>query len=293
MQSNVKIPLLFCFIMAGFFCGCDKTKDLFSFGLANNQDIHAIVNYNESVTFTTTSPATWYVANPNLGTVTTDGKFTAGNSDGFTELVATSIKDPTLKLYMLILINHNASILKDMVKGGYVLSFRHTDATLGADSFGALSSEWWKSCNSALARQLTLGKGDIDADSIGRTLQLLQTFGVQFDTVRTSEYCRCKQTVERFNLVNVAIKESSVLTYFVYDEVNRYQNTMAFYASLPLNNKNHLAVTHAGFTANLPSNPYLNLLQPGDAALFKKQAGGTMAYMATITLQDWHEMNRR
>jgi len=121
--------------MAGFFCGCKK-EELLSFGLANNQDIHAIVNNNESVTFITTSPATWSVENGSFGTVTPDGKFTGSNVDGVAVLVATSTKDTSFKLYMIILVNHNAAIFREMVKGGYVLSFRHTDATVGADSFG-------------------------------------------------------------------------------------------------------------------------------------------------------------
>ena len=292
MHLKIKNCLLFCFIIAGFLSACEK-NDSFFFGLANNQDIHAIVNNNESVTFTTTSPATWSVENGSYGTVTADGKFTGSNVDGVAVVVATSIKDTALKLYMIILVNHNAAILKEMIKGGYILSFRHTDATLGADSFGTLSSGWWKSCNSTLAKQLTLGKGNIDADSIGQSLNLLRTHGVQFDTVRTSEYCRCRQTAEGFKLVNLAIKESPVLTYFVYDEANRYPNTMALYASLPVNDKNFITVTHADFSANLPSTPYLNLLQPGDAAVFKKQAGGSLAYVATISLKDWKEMSRR
>ena len=253
----------------------------------------AIINNNESVTFTTTSPATWSVENESRGTVSADGKFTGSNTDGVATLVATSIKEPSLKLYMFILVNHNAALLKEMIKGGYVLSFRHTEATLGADSFGALSSGWWKSCSPTLAQQLTTGRAYNDADSIGQSLNALRSFGVDYDTLRTSEYCRCKQTAEGFKLVNVAVKENPVLTYFVYDEANRYQNTMAFYAGLPLGAKNHIGVTHADFSANLPSNPYLNLPQPGDAAVFKKQAGGSMAYAATITLNDWKEMNRR
>jgi hypothetical protein len=179
-----------------------------------------------------------------------------------------------------------------MVKGGYVLSFRHTDASIGSDSFGPFSSAWWKSCSSNLATQLSVAGGYNNADSIGQSLNLLRTFGVDFDTVRTSEYCRCRETAEKFKLVGVPLKESPVLTYYVYDEANRYVNTMAFYGNLAMNDKNHIAVTHSDFSANLPSTPYLNSLQPGDAAVFKKQAAGNIVYAGTITLNDWRNMSR-
>jgi phosphohistidine phosphatase SixA len=293
MRSKFNVPLLLCLITSNFFYGCQKNGILLSLGLANNQSFHAIINNNETITFTTTSPATWSVENTGLGTVTSDGKFTGGNADGAAVLIATSMQDTLLKLFIFILVNHNAEVLKGMINGGYVISFRHTDATLGTDSFGPFNSAWWKSCDSTLARQLTSPKGYNDADSIGKALTLLRYYGVQYDTLFTSEYCRCRQTAEGFKLEGIPIMENTTLTYSVYDEADRYLNTMSLYENLPLNDKNYIAVTHADYTANLPLNPYLNMLQPGDAAVFKKQAGSSMIYVTTITLNDWLIMTRR
>ena len=130
-----------------------------------------------------------------------------------------------------------------MKTGGYLLSFRLAAASTGRDQFGSPTPTWWKSCDPTLARQITDPIGNRQSDSTGYVMKLMN---LPFDTIMTSEYCRCKQTAEYFNL-GVPIKEYQALTYYVYDESNRYTNTMNLYASKAVTVKNYTGVTHAGF----------------------------------------------
>jgi hypothetical protein len=53
--------LLFWLIAAIFICGCKKTYTAFFFGPANNPNMDTIVNYNQTISFLTTAPATWAI----------------------------------------------------------------------------------------------------------------------------------------------------------------------------------------------------------------------------------------
>jgi len=175
-------------------------------------------------------------------------------------------------------------VLKPLQKGAYSLVFRHAAADVGSDQLGSTTPEWWKSCDSKLARQLN-DQGKKDAPTIGKTFKNLQ---IPIGRVLSSEFCRCYTTADLMN-TGVATQQSKDITFYVYDEPNRYANTMKLAAAQPIDAQNSVLVIHAGFSA-VPSPAPLNSLAWGDAAVFQLVAGQTAKYITTIRVNEWTEL---
>lgn len=232
---------------------------------------------------------TFTLSNTAAGTIDNTGKFTAGTADGVYTITIVNTLDLKDTVRRMVIVTKHAAVFNGMKTGGYLLSFRHAAASTGSDQLGSLTPNWWKSCDPTLARQITDPIGYRQSDSTGYVMKLMK---LPFDTTMTSEYCRCKQTAQYFNL-GVPNKEYQALTYYVYDENNRYANTMNLYASRAITSKNYIAVTHAGYSGT-PSPAPLASLQWGDCAVFKLVAAGTQpTYIKTITVDDWMMLARR
>lgn len=295
IPTNVNGLILTLVITSFLFSACEKKGEVIPplqlvTGTVSDS---SFAGYGEVITYQTTTGATWRKTNNGPGTVTINGVFTAGDREGVITMEAVNHADSLDRLSILVVVSKHAAEFNGMKAGGYILSFRHADASNGSDLFNS-PGEWWKSCDNTVARQLTVPTGYADADTIGQVLRLLQSMHIQFDTITTSEFCRCKQTATGFQLPGVPIVENPALTFYVYDEINRYPNTMALYASMPAKPANHIGVTHAGFTGNVPSPAYLNQLGWGDAAIFHLQPEtASMPYTSNILLADWKALARR
>lgn len=244
-----------------------------------------IIGNNQSLALTSNVNAIWSINKAAGGTFSAN-TFTSSNNDGCYIIKAKNLSDLKDSLQFFVIVTKHAAVFNAMKSGGYFMSFRHADASNGSDQLSLpISSNWWKSCDNTLARQMTNPKGYLQSDSTGTALKRL---GIRFDSSYTSEYCRCKQTLTGFALTGVPIREVRELTYWVYDETNRYGNTMNFYQTRPITNKNYVAVTHAGFSGNVPTPAPLNTLQWGDASIFKITGAGTPARLdATVLTNDF------
>lgn len=80
------------------------------------------------------------------------------------------------------------------------------------------------------------------------------------------------------------------ITYYVYDEANRYPKTMQLVSSQPADGKVSVMITHAGFSGMLPANPILQELQWGDAAVFKIVTGKEAQYITTMSIKNWLDL---
>ncbi|MBC7745175.1 MAG: histidine phosphatase family protein [Flavobacterium sp.] len=78
--------------------------------------------------------------------------------------------------------------------GTYALILRHADADKGRDIKGG-PDEWWKSCDSTLARQLN-EKGRRRSVELGKILKDLK---YPISRVISSEFCRARETAELIN----------------------------------------------------------------------------------------------
>lgn len=212
--------------------------------------------------------------------------YTAPASVGVYRMTVKNERDLGDSLVIKMVITPRASILKALQKGGYSLVFRHAAADVGADQFASTQPNWWKSCDANLARQLN-GQGKKDAEAIGKALHVLE---IPVGRVYTSEYCRCSTTADLMNL-GVAPQPSKDLTYYVYDEANRYNNTLKLATEQPIDANNTVLVIHAGFST-MPSPAPMNGLGWGDAAIFQLVAGQTARYITTIKVNELTELSK-
>ncbi len=230
-----------------------------------------------------TPTAKWSINDSKGGSIDSTGKFIAGNTEGVFTFTAINSKDKLDTLKRRIIILKDADLFNDIKKGGYIMSFRHAAASVGSDQTASKVPDWWKSCESTLARQITLPIGKNQSDSTGRVMKFLK---FPMDTTITSEFCRCKQTPEYMNL-GVPNKTVKDLTFFVYDEAKRYANTMSLFSKLPITNKNYVVVGHAGY-GQIPTPAPLASLEWGDCAVFKQVTVGIEPkYIKTIKVKEW------
>lgn len=227
--------------------------------------------------------AKWSINDPKGGTIDSTGKFISGITEGVFTFTAINSKDKLDTLKRSIIVLKDAELFNDFKKGGYIFSFRHAAASLGSDQTASKIPEWWKSCESTIARQITFPIGKNQSDSTGKVIKFLK---IPVDTTVTSEFCRCKQTTEYFNL-GVPNKTIKDITFYLYDEGNRYENSMKYFATRPITTKNYIIVGHAGFNKT-PTPAPLATLEWGDCAVFKQVSLGTEPkYIKTIKVKEW------
>jgi phosphohistidine phosphatase SixA len=288
----MKKLILFLFVIPCIITSCSKVEDPVAFrklSVTGSNDV-VIVNYNTTIQYVAYPAGLFSLNKAAAGDVDVFGKFTSGNNEGVYTLTVVNARDILDTVRKTIIVTKHAAVLNGMkLTGNYLLSFRHADASRGADQTTNTSFEWWKSSDPTKARQITDPIGYKQTDSTGSVMRFLQ---LPFDTTMTSEFNRCKQTAEFFKL-GVPNKEYPELTYFVYDEANRYANTMNLYAKKPMTTKNYLAVTHAGFST-APAVAPLSTLAWGDCAVFKLNPNGAApTYVETIPLTDWLALARK
>jgi phosphohistidine phosphatase SixA len=248
-------------------------------GLADS----AIVAVGSSHQYIPNLKATWLLSNSKAGKIDSTGKLQVGSTEGVFTITAINSKDSLDTLRRSIIVLKDADLFNDSKKGGYIFSFRHAAASVGSDQTSSKQAEWWKSCESTVARQITLPLGKNQSDSTGKVIKFLK---IPVDTTITSEFCRCKQTTEYFNL-GVPNKTIKDITFFVYDEANRYENTMKYFASKPITAKNIIVVGHAGY-GKVPNPAPLASLEWGDCAIFKQVSqGAEPKYIKTIKVKEW------
>jgi hypothetical protein len=196
--------------------------------------------------------------------------------------------------------------------GGYTVWWRHSTASTCGDrtDLGACScsngtctncpsNNWWKSCDSncgsATARQLTPPQSALETqtihDAFARGVRTDGPSGAAQDhpeltvpvgRVLSSEYCRGIQTAQGMNF-GPAIEQVKELTYFVYDEANRCNNTMGLLNTPPARGTNTAMVSHAGFSC-----PTIDSLAWGEAAIYKPVPGTSgPLFIARVPYNKW------
>ncbi|AEI51812.1 histidine phosphatase family protein [Runella slithyformis] len=226
---------------------------------------------------------TWQIS---AGTATQDARdsliYMAANSVGRQQITVKSQRNANDSMVINVITTPRAEVFRPLQKGGYVLVFRHAAADVGVDQAGSAEFNWWQSCDSKLARQLN-DQGKKDAVDIGKAFKNVQ---IPVGKLFSSEYCRCYTTANLMDL-GVTVQQAKELTYYVYDEAKRYENTMKLVDSQIIDAKNTVIVGHTGFSGTLPSPAPLSSLNWGDAAVFQLVAGQPARYVATIRVAEW------
>lgn len=125
----------------------------------------------------------------------------------------------------------------------YVLVIRHADADQGVDYSlnhqDAGPADWWKSCDSSLARQLN-EEGKIRSRELGINLKELQ---YPIARVYTSEFCRAITTAELMD-IGLPFTQIAGLNHPSYNRTNLFTALLTLLGGIPLDNKITLVVTH-------------------------------------------------
>lgn len=179
------------------------------------------------------------------------------------------------------------TITQAMRAGGYVVHWRHASANVCADrtDLGTAATtmvpDWWKSCDSncatTTARQLNAA-GRAEAPAIGADFASL---GIVIGRVLTSEFCRNVETAVLLNFGPV-IEETTLLTYFVYDEAARCANTFALMSVVPDAGTNTALIGHSVINCEP-----LSTLAWSEAAIFKPDGMGGTTFIQRVTATAW------
>ena len=269
---------------------CGKTEEpIVPLKAADFDATTRIIGTSEKLRIKTNQAVTWKTT---AGTITQTSPdtltFMPPPTSGIYGITLKGVRDPKDSINLTVVVTARANVFKPLQKGGYVLAFRHAAAPntpTSTDQLGSTVPDWWKSCDPKLARQLN-DQGKKDATDIGKALKAMQ---IPVARLLSSEFCRCYTTADLMAL-EVPTQQVKDLTYSVYDEPNRYANTMKVANSQPIDAKNTVMVTHAGFSGNVPSVAPLVGLEWGDAAVFQIQAGQTVRYVATLQVRDFTDL---
>jgi hypothetical protein len=106
--------------------------------------------------------------------------------------------------------------------------------------------------------------------------------------VVSSEFCRATQTADFLDLgptTEVGTDDSKQITYFVYDEAARCENSLALLATPPSVATNRAFVSHDVTTA---CDGHLNTLDnQGDTAIYKPDSEGGALFILEVPAANW------
>jgi phosphohistidine phosphatase SixA len=186
------------------------------------------------------------------------------------------------------------TIVDALRAGGYVIFWRHATALTCSDRFELGTADmttvpnWWKSCDrncpagdptatTATARQLS-DIGQAEATAIGAAFD---DRGIPIGRVLSSEFCRAVQTAELMDF-GPPIEQVMDLTYFVYDEANRCDDTRQRLSQNPPSGANTALISHAGNIC-----PPLSDLSMAGAAIYKPNGSGAPIFIDTVNWEEW------
>ncbi len=273
--------ILFAFLIAACFASCGKddqatpppTKINWA---ANSPADSSVLAPNTSILLATNFSRANF--NVSRGSISDSGRYVTSSSNGKFTVVVKNPNDATDSIKRTFFVSSYKNLFDAMAQGGYAISFRHGAASDGSDNFAAAAG-WHTSCSNAVARQLTPTVGPQQCIELG---QCLKIFKLPIRRIFSSEFCRCKTTADLFAIPNVPVVLNKDITYYVYDEANRYTKQLALMGAQPQDNSNTILVGHAGF-ASTPDPSILNNLNWGDAAVFKLNGSSTPMYVSTIS----------
>ena len=231
-------------------------------------------------------PVTWRSTGGTVSQGTSDTvTFTAPATSGIQRLVLKRPDNSSDSLLLTIAVSPSADLFKSLRDGNKIIIFRHAAADVGADQNTSTAPEWWKSCDSKVARQLN-AQGIKDAANTGKTLKLLD---IPIGRVVSSEFCRAFTTAEQL-ATGLPVQQVNALNLYMSTEMNRCEITLKLAADQPRDAKNTVFVTHTGIIANQPDCALLNKLQWGDASVFTLNENKTITYAGTIPVKDWTDL---
>lgn len=258
------------------FSNCKRDDDTPA-PLVITPDEHILLEPGDTLQLEANAAVNWSAT---TGTIDANGLFVAPAQQGKVVITAIDKDNIDRQAERIVLVTNHAGLFKAMRDGGYVVYFRHANATVGVDNFNSTVPQWWTLCDSTIARQLST-TGRMQAEETGAAFKNID---LPINRILSSEFCRCVQTAELFDIEPVLpVETSQALTYTVYgDEDGRYQRTLDLINGLPVSSGVIILTAHS-FPTGSPG----PLLQMGDAAVYKQAPGASADIVAIVTVADW------
>jgi phosphohistidine phosphatase SixA len=182
--------------------------------------------------------------------------------------------DPTKELTGMV-------IVLALQRGGYNLYMRHGAASIGQDALAlAQTPRWWENCT--LQRNLA-AEGREQARTVGLAMQKLK---VAFDVVKTSQFCRARDTAYAMGIETIEITED--LNHQIGQRTGFDVNAARFrlLATPPPPGKNVLMISHTHGSPRAEERA-MGQMQEAEIVLYRPNGQGGADPVARISLADW------
>jgi phosphohistidine phosphatase SixA len=166
---------------------------------------------------------------------------------------------------------------------GYVLVFRHTNASVGVDIVDSPVAQWWKSCDPGVARQLN-DVGKANAKKIG---DVIKKFRIPIAGAISSEFCRAFQTFEYMDL-GLQIALDRRLNH--ENESNKLAMWADVFQTIKGNPKTNGVLMLVGHYNMYDQNPYRSSIRPfnqSDGFLMKLRTSGDLEFIGSVPMAMW------
>ncbi|KEO75506.1 histidine phosphatase family protein [Anditalea andensis] len=165
---------------------------------------------------------------------------------------------------------------------GYSLILRHGDSDIGTDKVGS-SPEWFKSCDSKIARQMSQ-KGIDDSKKIGASLKALN---IPVAATTASQYCRAIKTVQYMDFGLPVIEDARLNHENSNSKDPMFDDVEAIIKNTPTPNGIHIIVGHYNMCHETVFRDHIMPLKMGDGWIMKTGSNGQISFVGAVPLFYW------
>ena len=164
----------------------------------------------------------------------------------------------------------------------YAIVLRHADADVGNDFYFINNApvEWWKSCDSKVARQL-------NAQGKSRSVQLGKIFinnKIPVGKVMASEFCRAKSTAELMNLPQQIVIDSRLNHSYEGFNGPTHKTMSSILLENVADKKPLLVVSHAEIRLPISPDPVFGWT---DCYLLKVENDKSVSFQGAVPFSNW------
>jgi phosphohistidine phosphatase SixA len=168
----------------------------------------------------------------------------------------------------------------------YIFVLRHGHADVGNDRVGS-SPEWFKSCSSSVARQMSQ-TGINDSKKIGNTLKALD---IKVAATTASEYCRAIKTIELMEFDLPIVQDARLNHQNSNPKDPILDDVEAIIRDTASPNGIHIIVGHYNMCHETLYRDHIMPLRMGDGWIMKKGSNGQIAFVGAVPLFYWDIFN--
>jgi len=291
---------LFLIISLAFLGSCTTTEDpapVVENAISSEDYVEGIyiVGFNEDaipVHFETTNPAI-FSAHPSKKSfdIHSSGQGNFKLEEG-SYWINYHFADEPSKVHILpVLVTKNKPYAKEAIAAikkmkdepaGYTLILRHGHSDVGDDKTST-GPEWYKSCDSKIARQMSQ-KGIDDSKRIGSTIKSLN---IPVGATTTSQYCRAIKTFEYMNLGLPIIQDARLNHENSNPKIPMYDDVEDIIKETASPNGIHIIVGHYNMCKETVFQDLVRPLEMGDGWITKTGADGKVSFVGAVPLFYW------